>query len=199
MRLIPVKFCLALAFSLQLGGCVSSVEPDVDITPSPFEDKPYYAALTKATQVRTVFKDFETRSILAVTYLSPEFRSAFAERLERVYKVGERQFQEANDKAGFFVTVEVPDGDTDRTDLGDPHHWTLLMTTKDGPLKPVLIKRIGDKERWRAFFNTVNHWTSEYLVIFDVPSVNANSPQMVEKTPVRLMLANADAQVNLAW
>ena len=191
---------IAILFALlwPVTSCVSSVEPDIDLNTSAVEDQPYYSELTKATRERTIFKDFETRYIMTATYLSPEFRAAFAGRLERVYKRGEAGFQEATTKAGFFVTLNAPGGD-DRIDLTNVHHWTVLLESKDGPLKPVLIKRIDDKVRWRPFFPGVTHWSSEYLVIFDTPSVDANSAQMVAKTAIHLTLANADAKVSLTW
>jgi hypothetical protein len=190
---------LALATTLGLGaaGCVKSLESDVDLTPPPKDDGEYAAALAKATQARKVFKDFETRYEVSATYLSPEFRGAFTRRLERVYKKGQGEFEEAAAKAGFFVVLHAPEND--RTDLTNPHHWTVQLATKDGPQQPILVKKLNDKERWRAFFPAVTQWTSEYLVVFDTPAVDANSPQLVEKTGVELTFANADAKVNLAW
>jgi hypothetical protein len=188
---------LFLSISLLQGGCVSSIEPGVDITPSPSEDHDYYTAYSKATKTRAVFKDFESRMTITATYLSPEFRSAFGQRLERVYKKGETRFGEANDKAGFFVSVQAPE--EDRTDLSNPQHWNLLLETGSGTVKPILIKKLDDKERWRAFFDAVTEWTCEYLIVFDVPSVTPNSPDLVAKTSVKVIFANADAQVNLIW
>lgn len=180
-----------------LPGCITSVENDVDVMSSPKEDHPYAEALDKATQEATVFKDFESRYRVTATYLSPEFRGAFAARMEKVYRKGEVHFEEAAQKAGFFVSIHAPD--EDRIDLANSLHWTVLLASKDGPLKPVLVKRLNDKERWRAFFPSVTEWTTEYLVVFDAPSINANSPDLVEKTNVGLTFANADAQVNLVW
>lgn len=198
----PTLKSLTLAASLVaavfgLTGCVYSVESDVDITPAPEDDKDYAKALDKATQERTVFKEFETRYKVTATYLSPEFRTAFTKRLERVFNKDEVHFEEANQKAGFFVSIHAPF--EDRTDLGNPHHWTVLLESKDGPMKPMLVKRLNDKERWRAFFGSVTEWTTEYLVVFDAPAVNPNSPELVEKMGVNLLFANADAKVSLVW
>ncbi len=179
-------------------GCVSSIEEGVSITTSPEEDDAYSEALEKATRSRSVFKDFEARYFVHATYLSPEFRAAFQKRLERVYKVGTVTFEKASGKAGFFIAINAPR--SDRVDIANPQHWTVLLNTPEGPQKPVLIERLDDKERWRAFFpETITHWTTDYLVVFDVPSVNPNSPALVEKEGVSLMLANADAQVSLTW
>ncbi|MBM4251560.1 MAG: hypothetical protein FJ146_06280 [Deltaproteobacteria bacterium] len=184
---------------LTLPACLSSVESDVTITPSVKDDAVYQDALKKSTRERTIYKDFETVAIVHATYLSPEFRAAFADRLNRVFKRGEVQFDEAKDRAAFFVSVEVPGIWFDRNDLADTHLWSVMMETEQGPVKPVVIKRIRDKERWRPFFSHLTEWSGEFLVIFDTPSINANSDQMVVKTPVKLMIANAEAQLNLVW
>jgi hypothetical protein len=191
-----------LLAALSLAGCVTSAESDVAVQDAPLEDGEYGPALAKATQTRTIFKDWETRYTVTATYLSPAFRAAFSRRLGRVYKKDMPEFEEAGNKAGFFVSIQSPTDE--RTDLTNPTHWTVLMQSKGGAgpgqgLKPVLVKKLNDKERWRAFFATVTPWTSEYLVVFDAPSVDANSPELVEKTGISLLFANADAQVNLSW
>lgn len=194
----PCRLALLLLLLLALlPGCVTSVEPDVSVAMAPSEDPEYSAAFAQATKARVVFKDFETRYQLSATYLSPAFRAAFARRYTRVYKKDMVEFVEATQKAGFFVIIQSPTDD--RTDLTNPQHWTLVMNTKDGPMKPILVKKLNDKERWRAFFDSVTKWTTEYLVVFDAPAVNANSPDLVEKTGINLMFANADAEVNLTW
>jgi len=191
-----ILFSLSLIPTLLLG-CISNVESDVDVTPAPSEDGVYYDALDKATEERTVFKDFETRYRVTATYLSPEFRGAFAKRMESVYKRSDVLFEEADAKAGFFVSVHAPN--EERTDLANPQHWSIFLASNEGPIRPVLVKRLSDKERWRAFFDSVTEWTTEYLIVFDVPSVNTNSPELVAKTAMNLTFANADAQVNLTW
>ena len=187
-----------LAPLLALGSCVHSTESGVSVTPAPEEDDQYADALQKATRDKSVFKDFEARFFVTATYLSPEFRSAFQKRLERVYKLGQVEFDKATGKAGFFVALNSPN--VDALDLTDAQHWTVLLQTPEGAIKPVLIERLQDKERWRAFFpKAITDWTTDYLVVFDAPSVNPNSPELVAQTPVTLTLANADAQVVLAW
>lgn len=177
--------------------CVTSVESDIQVADAPEDDEAYAAAFDKATKSRSVFKDFEKRYHVTTTYLSPEFRSAFSERLNRVYKTGAGEFEEANAKAGFFVSLNAPF--EERTDLANPQHWSVLMKTDSGLIKPVLIKKLSDKERWRAFFSTVNTWTQEYLVVFDAPGVNPGAAELVEKTTINIVFANADGEVNLTW
>jgi hypothetical protein len=195
---MKLRLSLLLGLSL-MPGCLSFLQPDVALTPSATEDEAYREALKKATRERTVYKDLETKAIVHAVYLSPEFRNAFADRFNRVFKSGELQFNEAKDKAAFFVSLQVPGLWHHRTDLADPHQWSILLETDHGPVRPVVIKRVPDKEQWRPFFTHITEWSSEFLVIFDAPSINANSEQMVVKTDVKLTIANADAQVNLSW
>ena len=124
--------------------------------------------------------------------------SGTAKRLSRVYQQERALFDEASTKAGFFVSIDAPNGA--RIDLSNQNHWTVLLSSgADQGLKPVMVKRLDDKERWRAFFDTVNEWTTEYLVVFDTPSIDAKSPALVEKSGLTLTFANADAQVRLSW
>lgn len=198
MRTQTLILALALAPLFSLSACVHSVESGVSVTPAPEEDDQYADALDHATRTKSVYKDFEARFFVTATYLSPEFRVAFQKRLERVYKLGQFEFDKASGKAGFFVALNSPN--LDALDLTDPQHWTILLQTPEGGIKPVLIEKLQDKERWRAFFpKAITDWTTDYLVVFDAPSVNPNSPALVEKTPVSLLFANADAQVTLAW
>lgn len=178
-------------------GCVHSMESDIDVADAPEDDGPYATIFEKSTRTRAVFKDFEKRYQVVTTYLSPEFRSAFTERLTKVYKTGAGEFDEANAKAGFFVSLNAPFDD--RADLANPHHWTVLLKTTDGLIKPVLVKKLNDKERWRAFFPSVNSWSHDYLIVFDAPGVNPGSPELVEKTTINIIFANADGQVSLTW
>jgi hypothetical protein len=180
-----------------LTACVYSKESDVKITEPPSEDKTFDQALSKASKTRSVFSDFETKFILTAVYISPEFRSAFANRLEKVYKKSDVELGEIGPKAGFVVSLQVFD-DT-RADLTNPQHWTVVLNTKDGPIRPLLIKPLTDKERWRAFFPSVTQWSHDFLVVFDVPGVDANAPKLVDKTPVSVTFANADAHVDLTW
>lgn len=194
----PLILCFGAFLALAAApGCVTSTEPDVNIQDAPGEDDAYNAALQKATQERKVIKDFETRYQVTATYLSPEFRSAFSQRLARVYVQDRSQLDEAGKNAGFIVSITSPT--PDRVDLANPNHWTLLLKTPDGAHKPVLVKKLEDKERWRAFFPAVTPWTSDYLIVFDSGAVDPKSPALVEKTGFSLTFANADAQVLLSW
>ncbi len=191
--LSPKKFLLVL-LALSANACVTG---NVNVHESPSEDNEYYDVFESSTKNETVYKNFETRFKVQATYLSPEFRTAFKKRLESVFMQGALKFGHERTKAGFFVSVFTPD--SDRMNLSNDQHWTILLASPDGDLKPVLIKKLNDKERWRAFFDGISHWTTEYLVVFDAPNVTPNSPDLVEKSSIKLTFANADGKVNLIW
>lgn len=195
-KIIP-KILFSSLVAWCVASCVHSKEADVTITESPTEDQAFDKALEKAAKTRSVFSDFETRFILTAVYISPEFRAAFSKRLEKVYKKSDVELGEIGSKAGFVVTIQVFD-DT-RADLTNPQHWTVLLNGEDGPIRPILIKPLADKERWRAFFPSINQWSHDFLVVFDTPGIDANTPKLVEKSPVSVTFANADAQVALSW
>ena len=89
--------------------------------------------------------------------------------------------------------------DRDSVDLTNTNHWTLLFESKEGVVKPILVKRINDKIRWRNFFETMTPWTTDYLVVFDRTAVNPNAENLVEKPMTRLTLANGLSHVQLNW
>jgi hypothetical protein len=194
MLLSTPKLSFLVLLLLSISGCVTG---NVNVHESPSEDSEYYEILEDSTKDETVYKNFETRFTVKATYLSPKFRTAFSKRLEKVFMQGSLKFDHERTKAGFFISIYSPD--SDRMDLHNDQHWTVLLGSDQGDLKPVLIKKLNDKERWRAFFDGISHWTTEYLVVFDAPNVTPNSPDLVEKTSIKLTFANADGKVKLTW
>lgn len=190
------KIILLLALGASLPSCVTSLEREVDLNRPPEDDKEYFPALRKATRAADVVSNFETHWTITTTHLSPEFLTAFNRRLERVYLQGSSSFEDAKAKTGFFVSIYSPENDV--TDLSNPNHWTIVLEKKDGQLRPVLVKKLSDKIRWRSFFDTVGRWTEEYLVVFDTPAINPDA-NLVEKAPINLIFANANARITFTW
>lgn len=177
--------------------CVQTLSSNVDLNTPVEDDRPYMKSYDASTHTHKVIKDFETRYIITATYLSPDFRTAFAKRYEQLYKDPQPVLDEASGKAGFFVTFFSPTNDG--YDLENTQLWNIQMEIRDQKLKPVLVRRLRDKERWTPFFADVSPWSKEYLVLFDTPSVTPSSPDLVEKNPITLNFANADAHVKFNW
>jgi hypothetical protein len=162
------------------------------------EDGAYYKKYQSATRGGDVISTFDILYRIHATYLSPEFRSALVERMGKIYlEDAGAAFQEASAKAGFIVTVYGLDRDT--VDLANTNHWTILFENKEGPVKPILVKKIGDKVRWRNFFETISPWTQDYLIVFDKTAVNPNAENLVEKPITRLTLTNGEGRIRMDW
>ena len=169
----------------------------VEMLPTVEQDTKYEKAWRRASRSTTVYRDFETKYTIEATYLSPEFRSAFAERAERFAKSKLQFLEESSEKSGFFVTIFSPDSKVD--DLADQEHWTIQFQDGEKMLRPAFIRRLADKERWKNFFPGVNRWSSEYMVVFDSPSRSTASKELAVENPVQVQFTNADADVTMRW
>ena len=184
------------ALSLQ-SGCVQTLSKQVDFNDPLDQDKAYYDHLTRATRDSKVFRNFETVYAVSATYLSPEFRGALARRYEDLFKQPQPMLEEASSKAGFFVTIYGPD--RDNVDLTNSRLWSIFLQIKDQSIRPVLVKRLSEKEQWRPFFEGIHPWSHEFLILFDTASITPNDPSMVDKTSFAMTFASADAKVNFNW
>jgi hypothetical protein len=153
--------------------------------------------LRRASRSTTVYRDFETKYTIEATYLSPDFRSAFAKRAERFSKSKMQYLEEGSGKSAFFVTLFSPDSRVD--DLADQDHWTIQLQDGDKPLRPAFVRRLADKERWKNFFPGVNRWSAEYMVVFDTPSRATGTKDLAVSTAVQVQFTNADADVTMTW
>ncbi|MEY4630858.1 MAG: hypothetical protein RIQ81_978 [Pseudomonadota bacterium] len=181
-----------------LTGCQTSpAETKVELLPTVEQDSQYEKAWKRASRSTTVFRDFETKYTLEATYLSPEFRSAFATRAERFAKSKLQFLEEASGKSGFFVTIFSPDSRVD--DLADEGHWTIQMVDGEKTIRPAFVRRLADKDRWKNFFPGVNRWSVEYMVVFDTPSRSTSSQEMATGNPVQVQFTNSDADVTMRW
>ena len=178
--------------------CVSSMDHGVEASDPPYADKEYYTKYQDATRGGDLIVKFDIHYRLHATYLSPEFRNALVKRVEKLYlEDAGGAFQEASSKAGFIVTAYGLERES--VDLTNTNHWTLLFESKEGPIKPVLVKKLSDKIRWRNFFETMTPWTTDYLVVFDRAAVNPGATNLVEKPVTRLTLANGEGVIRLDW
>jgi hypothetical protein len=195
MNLQTIKTALSLSCALAIIGCTNNAS--IEMNKTIFEDQDYHKAHAEASRSAEIYRDFESRYRVSATYLSPRFRAAFATRLKDLFTQEFASFDEASKNAGFFVSIESPD--ENEIDLNDSHLWTILMEIGGSKQKPVLIKRVTQKERWSPFFSAINKWSREYIIVFDSTPVSPNDPDMVDKKSVQLTLANSDAKVSMEW
>ena len=189
---------LLLGSSFLSQSCVTSADRGVELSEKPHQDKSYYAQYISATRGVDVISNFILKYRVHASYLYPEFRNAIAKRLQELYMQDTSgAFSEAGGKSAFIMTVYGVENDS--ADLSNSNHWTVLLDSKEGPMRPILIKKITDKRRWQNFFETMSPWSADYLVVFDVPAANPGDAQLVEKPHAKLMIANADSKVQMDW
>jgi hypothetical protein len=194
LKNFSIIFLSAVAWS----GCVSSIDKGFELNDEIHNDEDYYDKYQSATRGGDLIQKFDVKYRLHATYLSPEFRSALVKRVQKLYmEDAAGAFEEASSKAGFIVTIYGLERET--VDLSNTSHWTLIFETKDGPVRPVLVRKINDKIRWRNFFETISPWTSDYLVVFDRAAVNPGATNLVEKPKTKLVLATGEGKVQLEW
>lgn len=196
-RAVGRKIFLSVLAVASLPTCVSSVDPGFELSHPLADDKDYYTSYQAATRGGDLIRNFGLEYRIHATYLYPEFRSSLAKRLQRLYIQDAGAFVEADSKSGFMVTIFGSDRDS--TDLANTNHWTLLLEGKDGSTRPVLVRKITDKRRWRNFFENITPWSVEYLVVFDTPAANPNAANLVEKPHAKFVIATAEGKIALNW
>lgn len=169
----------------------------VSLHPSPDQDSSYFNILEKDTRSTEVYDNFETKFHIHATYLSPQFRRAFDKRLASLLKEAPFSLGEASSTTGFFVSIFAPE--EKKVDLNNQNLWTISMSNKNKKYFPTVVRSLSDKERWKAFFSHVNKWSKEFIIMFDVPSITPQSPDLVAKEQLRLLLSNSDASVSMTW
>lgn len=194
MKLWTPVFVLSLVSIFYLG--CSHSGSHTSLNQDPVDDAAYIQDYEKATRDQQVIVNFESRYTITATHLSPEFRRAFGERYQRIYETPQPFLEETTTRVGFFVTFFG--NDRDANDLTNDQLWSVQLVAGDRRLKPILIKRLDHKARWRPFFLAVNNWTQEFLVLFDLPSMSMDE-KLVNKPRLSLNIANADARVRLDW
>lgn len=190
-------FSVALIATLNLG-CISSMEDEVEVNASIESDDEYSGTLDQYTKNVKIIDEWATKYELTVTYLGEGFLGAFSNRYEKLYGVREPMLGEASDKTGFFVSIYSPH--QKGYDLVDQELWKIFLDDSEGrKIRPAVIKNLSSKERWNPFFNGVNHWSREYLIVFDTNLIDPTTEGLVQKKQINLTFSNADAQVNVQW
>ncbi len=178
--------------------CASSMDKGIKASDPIYSDSDYYDHYMSATRGGDLIVKFDVKYRVHATYLSPEFRASLIKRTNDLYlEDAAESFKEASSKAGFIVTAYGQERES--VDMMNPSHWTLLFESKEGPVKPILVKKITDKIRWRNFFETMTPWTVDYLVVFDRTAVNPGAENLVEKPITKLTMATGEGKIKLEW
>lgn len=190
---------LVLLGLMHLVGCVSSSDKKIELNESPEDDKVYFKALEKATRSADVYHNFETEYKVKATLFSADFKAALRERHKNILLLDSSAFEETSNKLGFLISIFAPE--TSTIELDNKSHWTIVSSSGNSQnLKPIMLRKIDDKTRWKNYFHYINKWTHEWLVVFDAPTVQSPSEQqLVEAQKTTLTLATGTAKMTLNW
>lgn len=188
---------LLLLLSLGLSSCKHSQESSTSLTLEPKKDSAYLEVLEKYTFKKNVYKNFETKFTISVSILTSELRRALASRHERIMGQEQNNLAEFSNQTGFFVSLYSPS--SDNQDLDDTNFWDISLQKDGETYKPIVVKSLSPKNKWRKFFPDVTNWSQEYLVIFDVNTTIGSDHKMLAKEKLILNLNNIDAKLTIKY
>ena len=169
----------------------------VAIPPEPANDPDYARVLARWHKDASIFDRFQNRLSVHAVLFTEEMRQAYLNRWVQIRgdssaKIG----MDVGGKLAVFVSVFTPEEEFLRLD--DSSLWTVRLMYGEKQLAPFMIRRIYDKPLHAGFFEFVNNWTYEYLIVFDV-SVTDSSDAVVLPSVVSAQLMSSLASVEFQW
>jgi hypothetical protein len=163
-------------------GVSISVYPEVEKTP-------YGAALRTYSRKASALNGFDTLYYLHATYLADPFKQEFEKRRKNILGDKDSPFMPAQGKVAVFVSVYSPTRELN--DMTDPKLWTLELQTEAGTVMAKTVTKMKNKYEWQSYFPYIDSWSSEFLVVFDVPEE--------DQMPVQFYFANLEAKTHLQF
>ena len=190
-KMIPFYVFFSLVQS-----CISSHEDRIELHDSVYEDIDYGTAYEKYSTSFEMIDNFETKFVMEVTVLSPGFRQAFAQRFQELYNEPQPVLTESSDKGAFFISMFA--AKDDMTDLSDDTLWNIQLFQKEQIQKPIKVKKISNKARWRPFFKGISPWSKEFIVLFDV-SINQINGDFLKSPDSKLVFSNPNGKMTVSF
>lgn len=197
VKIFYTAFSLAL-LNLGTSSCISSDANKAEVKNVPEPNSSYSETLEKMTRNTTLYDHFETRFSVSITYLSPDFYSKMNDRHQEVFLTQDEALSQNSTKLGFFVTIYTADSERMRLDL--PDEWNISLKTKESeePVRPLIVKKIREKAKFKLFFPSIHNWSKEFLILFDQPPPSL-SEKLVDSQVLQLTIAGTQGQARLSW
>jgi hypothetical protein len=192
---------VALCFgflSFTVGGCTTASQGSiVTIPPEARGDDDYIKVLQKWQKSARVFDQFQNRIQLNSVLFTEEMRQAYLNRWVRLRgDTASTIGMDSGGKLAIFVSLYTPDEDFLRLD--NSSLWTVRLQYGDKTLTPTTVLRLYEKPVYEGFFDFVNKWSSEYLVVFDV-SLAESSEAVNLPESLSAQFYSSLAYLNLQW
>lgn len=197
IRLAVALFSLIGTVGIAASCTTLSKESSASVPPLPLDDKAYAPILEKWSREANVLEKFQKQVDVHAVLFTDEMRRAYAERFARLRGKADAQIEDIGDnKLGLVVSVFTPS--TDFLDLDNALLWSLSVRWGAQQIEKPLIRKLKNKTPFEAFFPFVNHWSQDYLVVFDSREQLGNSI-LANPQSVTLSLRSALANVELTW
>lgn len=185
--------CLA---AISGAGCVTTNDIQIEHQEDAPSNPAYDEAMHKASKHQTIYRDFETKYAVTVSYFSKEFTAAFQQRATQVFMQQSTILEKYHQHHVFFISIYVPTASY--FDLTDTKLWTIKLRCGQQDFTPVEIVAIKEKKHkayWQSFFPYISSWSKEYLV----PFAHEAGSDPCRQLPLEMVMANVDAKVTMTW
>ncbi|MCX7769553.1 MAG: hypothetical protein N2202_00555 [Proteobacteria bacterium] len=177
---------LLLIFITILQGCSGNLKnklEELGVLPKQ-QSKEYLSAFIKATKSYRYYDQFETKSIIKVTYFSEPFINAYLK--ERKKFMNESEYQIFSDKElqikrstiRFFVSLYTPDPDYANL-KSEKKIWDIYIENDRGQkIYPQSINKVSEPYQVvNYYFPTLDTWATPYYITFEKENFNINNGQ----------------------
>lgn len=156
------------------------------------DQKPYNRVLEQYLRSTTVYYNYETLYMVSASMLSSPFYEALSRRVADHYQSTE-VLKNFTVNATVFLSIYAPDYDLN--DLANKRVWELFIEINGKKYPVKSVKKVKEKESWYAFFPYINHWTTDFIIIFDVPE----SEKLPPDSKFTFSMINSQTKTTMKW
>lgn len=135
----------------------------------------YLKAFVSATKSYKYYDQFETKSIIKVTYFSSSFLNSYLEERKKFMKEEEYKYLEDKERQikkstiRFFISLYTPEPEFSNL-LSTKNIWQIYIENNAGhKIKPVAIKKAQEPYQvLNYFFPTLDSWATPYYITFEL-------------------------------
>jgi hypothetical protein len=85
-----------------------------------------------------------------------------------------------------------------RLDLPDEWNITLKVGEDSTGIRPLFIKKVREKAKFKLFFPSIHSWSREFIILFDQAPISL-SEKLVEEQSLELTIAGTQGQAVFRW
>lgn len=183
---------IAITLALSLSSCDAPRSPVSNTVFDSMDSSPTYRnAFKGATQSTTIYSKYEKLYTINASFLSREFYSALRETMaERTTNMELLQTLRSNQS--LMVSIFSPSEEFN--DLSNSRLWDFTLTVNGVVYRAKTVTKIKEKESWYPFFPYISRWSSDFLIVFDIPD-----SETATNGPFTLTLGSSETKTLMTW